>query len=96
MNGRQVPLASRASTFVGSIVGSSTSLLARQSHDIVRFAMGYPVTTSCAWNCWTASRPDFQNPSGHRVAAGSWVRDREGVRARWQGRGSRRTQSCCR
>ena len=37
-----VPLAHRASDLVGSIIDSSTSLLARQTHDIVRFAMGAP------------------------------------------------------
>jgi 2-aminoadipate transaminase len=40
-NGR-LPLARRASDLVGSIIDSSTSLLARQTHDIVRFAMGAP------------------------------------------------------
>ena len=35
-------LASRASGLVGSIIDSSTTLLARQRHDIVRFAMGAP------------------------------------------------------
>ena len=37
-----LPLASRASDLVGSLIDSSTSLLARQTHDIVRFAMGSP------------------------------------------------------
>ena len=37
-----IPLASRASDLVGSVIDSSTSLLARQTHDIVRFAMGSP------------------------------------------------------
>lgn len=35
-------LASRAQGLVGSVIDSSTSLLQRQSHDIVRFAMGSP------------------------------------------------------
>ena len=37
-----LPLASRADLLVGSMIDSSTSLLAAQSHDIVRFAMGSP------------------------------------------------------
>lgn len=36
------PLAARAAGLVGSVIDSSTSLLQRQSHDIVRFAMGSP------------------------------------------------------
>lgn len=35
-------LAARAGGLVGSVIDSSTSLLARQRHDIVRFAMGSP------------------------------------------------------
>jgi DNA-binding transcriptional MocR family regulator len=38
----QLPLAVRAHDLVGSVIDSSTSLLARQTHDIVRFAMGAP------------------------------------------------------
>ena len=37
-----LPLAARADMLVGSVIDSSTSLLAAQSHDIVRFAMGSP------------------------------------------------------
>ncbi|NNG20353.1 PLP-dependent aminotransferase family protein [Naumannella sp. ID2617S] len=37
-----LPLAGRAVGLVGSLIDSSTSLLAAQSHDIVRFAMGAP------------------------------------------------------
>lgn len=37
-----LPLAGRAADLIGSVIDSSTSLLARQSHDIVRFAMGAP------------------------------------------------------
>ncbi|WP_028279745.1 PLP-dependent aminotransferase family protein [Arthrobacter sp. H5] len=36
------PLAARADKLVGSVIDSSTSLLAAQKHDIVRFAMGAP------------------------------------------------------
>ncbi|WP_298254658.1 PLP-dependent aminotransferase family protein [uncultured Arthrobacter sp.] len=37
-----LPLADRAAGLVGSVIDSSTSLLAAQTHDIVRFAMGSP------------------------------------------------------
>ncbi|MEV7476105.1 PLP-dependent aminotransferase family protein [Pseudarthrobacter oxydans] len=37
-----LPLADRAVGLVGSVIDSSTSLLAAQTHDIVRFAMGSP------------------------------------------------------
>ena len=37
-----LPLAARADNLVGSVIDSSTSLLHKQSHDIVRFAMGSP------------------------------------------------------
>jgi len=37
-----LPLAARATGLVGSVIDSSTSLLAQQSHDVVRFAMGSP------------------------------------------------------
>ena len=37
-----LPFAARADKLVGSVIDSSTSLLAAQSHDIVRFAMGSP------------------------------------------------------
>ena len=38
----ELPLADRAASLVGSVIDSSTSLLASQTHDIVRFAMGSP------------------------------------------------------
>jgi 2-aminoadipate transaminase len=37
-----LPLAARAEGLVGSVIDSSTSLLHKQTHDIVRFAMGSP------------------------------------------------------
>ncbi|MEJ7629596.1 MAG: PLP-dependent aminotransferase family protein [Nocardioidaceae bacterium] len=37
-----LPLAARTDDLVGSVIDSSTSLLAAQRHDIVRFAMGSP------------------------------------------------------
>lgn len=41
-----LPLATRADYLVGSVIDSSTSLLAAQTHDIVRFAMGSPAPDS--------------------------------------------------
>ena len=38
----RLPVATRATDLVGSVIDSSTSLLASQRHDIVRFAMGSP------------------------------------------------------
>ncbi|WP_020387557.1 PLP-dependent aminotransferase family protein [Kribbella catacumbae] len=38
----QLPYAERAAGLVGSVIDSSTSLLHKQTHDIVRFAMGSP------------------------------------------------------
>ncbi len=37
-----LPLAARADQLVGSVIDASTSLLASQTHDVVRFAMGSP------------------------------------------------------
>ncbi|MDV3123994.1 PLP-dependent aminotransferase family protein [Mycobacterium sp. 21AC1] len=42
MSDGQLPLAHRTSDLIGSVIDSSTSVLARQTHDIVRFAMGAP------------------------------------------------------
>jgi len=42
MPATSIPLARRAAGLVGSVIDSSTSLLAGQAHDIVRFAMGAP------------------------------------------------------
>ncbi|MEX1079554.1 MAG: PLP-dependent aminotransferase family protein [Homoserinimonas sp.] len=42
MSTTTLPFAARASRLTGSIIDSSTSLLAAQTHDIVRFAMGSP------------------------------------------------------
>jgi 2-aminoadipate transaminase len=39
---RHLPLAARTAGLVGSVIDSSTSLLEKQTHDIVRFAMGSP------------------------------------------------------
>lgn len=37
-----IPLARRSQSLIGSVIDSSTALLASQTHDIVRFAMGAP------------------------------------------------------
>jgi len=42
MSATTLPLARRVTGLVGSVIDSSTSLLASQTHDIVRFAMGAP------------------------------------------------------
>lgn len=42
MSAVTLPFASRAAQLTGSMIDSSTSLLAAQQHDIVRFAMGSP------------------------------------------------------
>ena len=39
-----LPFAARAAGLVGSVIDSSTSLLHKQTHDVVRFAMGSPAT----------------------------------------------------
>ena len=38
----QLPLATRTDHLTGSVIDSSTELLAQQTHDVVRFAMGAP------------------------------------------------------
>ncbi len=45
----RLPLADRAAGLVGSLIDSSTSLLAAQTHDIVRFAMGAPAPDLMPW-----------------------------------------------
>jgi 2-aminoadipate transaminase len=42
MRDHVLPLSTRAPQLVGSVIDSSTSLLASQTHDVVRFAMGAP------------------------------------------------------
>ncbi|MEU6137367.1 PLP-dependent aminotransferase family protein [Nocardioides sp. NPDC047086] len=42
----RLPLAARSEQLVGSVIDSSTSLLAEQTHDIVRLAMGSPAQDS--------------------------------------------------
>ncbi len=42
MTSLTLPFAARAAGLVGSVIDSSTSLLHKQTHDVVRFAMGSP------------------------------------------------------
>ncbi len=42
MTSLTLPYAARAAGLVGSVIDSSTSLLHKQTHDVVRFAMGSP------------------------------------------------------
>ena len=42
MRSSTLPYAARATGLVGSVIDSSTSLLHKQTHDVVRFAMGSP------------------------------------------------------
>ena len=42
MKSSTLPYAQRAARLVGSVIDSSTSLLHKQSHDVVRLAMGSP------------------------------------------------------
>lgn len=45
-----LPLADRTAGLLGSVIDSSTSLLAAQTHDIVRFAMGSPADEAVPLN----------------------------------------------
>jgi 2-aminoadipate transaminase len=59
-----LPYAARATGLVGSVIDSSTSLLHKQTHDIVRFAMGSPAAEAVPARILSAiatdelSRPD--------------------------------------
>jgi 2-aminoadipate transaminase len=53
-----LPLAARADMLVGSVIDSSTSLLQKQSHDIVRFAMGSPAEEAIPTDVFAAVLPE--------------------------------------
>jgi 2-aminoadipate transaminase len=59
-----LPYAARAAGLVGSVIDSSTSLLHKQTHDVVRFAMGSPAAEAVPTEVLAAiaavelSRPD--------------------------------------
>lgn len=65
-----LPLASRADLLVGSVIDSSTSLLARQTHDIVRFAMGSPAAEAIPTQALgEAARGELATPDAFDYAA---------------------------
>ncbi|SDT33894.1 aminotransferase-like domain-containing protein [Microlunatus soli] len=57
---RDTLLAARTGQLVGSVIDSSTSLLQKQSHDIVRFAMGSPAAEAI---------PDFSSVAADALSA---------------------------
>lgn len=65
-----LPLAARADLLVGSVIDSSTSLLARQTHDIVRFAMGSPAAEAIPTEALgEAARAELDSPAAFDYAA---------------------------
>ena len=52
------PLAARAENLVGSVIDSSTSLLQKQRHDIVRFAMGSPAVEAIPTDVFASVVPE--------------------------------------
>ena len=58
MNPSVLPLAARADMLVGSVIDSSTSLLQKQTHDIVRFAMGSPAAEAIPTDVFAAILPE--------------------------------------
>ncbi|WP_130012342.1 PLP-dependent aminotransferase family protein [Serinicoccus sediminis] len=66
----RLPLASRTDQLVGSVIDSSTSLLARQTHDIVRFAMGSPAAEAIPTAALAeAARAELGTPASFDYAA---------------------------
>ncbi len=59
---RDLPLAARTGGLVGSVIDSSTSLLHKQSHDIVRFAMGSPAAEAIPADILSAIGADALGP----------------------------------
>lgn len=59
-----LPLAGRAASLVGSVIDSSTSLLASQTHDVVRFAMGSPADEA-------VPLAEFREIAGHVIDGSS-------------------------
>jgi 2-aminoadipate transaminase len=65
-----LPFAARADGLVGSVIDSSTSLLATQTHDIVRFAMGSPAPDSIPSAVLAAlAAEELSRPSSYDYAA---------------------------
>ncbi|WP_298749232.1 PLP-dependent aminotransferase family protein [uncultured Serinicoccus sp.] len=66
----RLPLAARTDLLVGSVIDSSTSLLARQTHDIVRFAMGSPAAEAIPTEALAeAARTELGTPASFDYAA---------------------------
>ncbi|MEB4614844.1 PLP-dependent aminotransferase family protein, partial [Leucobacter sp. M11] len=68
MTGLAARLARRSDTLPGSIIDSSTALLAKQEHDIVRFAMGAPNADLIPQDAFDAC---FQAPGAGRYDYGA-------------------------
>ncbi|MGI8992761.1 MAG: aminotransferase class I/II-fold pyridoxal phosphate-dependent enzyme, partial [Nocardioidaceae bacterium] len=60
-----LPLASRTDQLVGSVIDSSTSLLHRQTHDIVRFAMGSPAAEAIPAATLAAIGSEYLGPTSY-------------------------------
>ncbi|WP_427894755.1 PLP-dependent aminotransferase family protein [Kribbella sp. GL6] len=65
-----LPYAARATGLVGSVIDSSTSLLHKQTHDIVRFAMGSPAAEAVPSRILSAIAADeLARPDAYDYAA---------------------------
>src|SRR2546425_518761 len=64
-----LPFAARADGLVGSVIDSSTSLLHKQSHDIVRFAMGSPAAEAVPSAILAEIGPNALGPAAYDYAA---------------------------
>ncbi|MDX2973468.1 aminotransferase-like domain-containing protein [Kribbella solani] len=65
-----LPYAARATGLVGSVIDSSTSLLHKQTHDIVRFAMGSPAAEAVpARILSTIAADELSRPAAYDYAA---------------------------
>ncbi|HEY3557791.1 MAG TPA: PLP-dependent aminotransferase family protein [Kribbella sp.] len=65
-----LPYAARATGLVGSVIDSSTSLLHKQTHDIVRFAMGSPAAEAVPSEILSAIAADeLGRPDAYDYAA---------------------------
>ncbi|MFD7158562.1 PLP-dependent aminotransferase family protein [Kribbella sp. NPDC059898] len=65
-----LPYAARATGLVGSVIDSSTSLLHKQTHDIVRFAMGSPAAEAVPAQILSAiAAAELARPDAYDYAA---------------------------
>jgi 2-aminoadipate transaminase len=60
-----LPFARRKAGLVGSVIDSSTSLLHKQSHDIVRFAMGSPAAEAIPSALLAEIADEYLGPTSH-------------------------------